>query len=276
MPSTKRLRFGTFDFDPETRELRREGTPVKLAAQPAQVLATLLAHPGEIVSREALREAVWGSQTHGDFESGLNFCITQLRSALRDSAESPIFIKTVPKRGYQFIATVTENGEQKAVSHKRPVWILVALAICMAIGVGLYAWSKTSTTRIAIGRFENQTGDPTLNRFTDQLTDAMVGELARTAPDSLRVIGNAPILRAARDRQDINRIATELKANYVILGQVQGSAANGRVLIHLIRLPEQTHLWVTRADDVNFSGGLNIQREITQRAAREVLAKLTK
>ena len=98
------MQFGIFDFDPLTRELRRKGVPVHLQAQPAQVLALLLEHAGEVVARDALRRAVWGSGTFVDFDRGLNYCIAQIRSALGDSADSPRYIRTIPKRGYQFIA----------------------------------------------------------------------------------------------------------------------------------------------------------------------------
>src|SRR2546430_2687231 len=102
MNGNGRVRFGIFDFDPETRELRREGQTVRLQAQPAQVLEVLLQHAGEVVSRDTLRLAIWGTETFVDFDRGLNFCIAQIRAALGDSADSPRFIRTVPKKGYQF------------------------------------------------------------------------------------------------------------------------------------------------------------------------------
>src|SRR3954451_2698839 len=96
-----RIRFGAFDFDPATLELRREGAPIRLQPQPAQVLAILLAHPGEVVTRETLQKTLWGEDTFVDFDRGLNFCIAQIRSALGDSATSSVYVKTLPKRGYQ-------------------------------------------------------------------------------------------------------------------------------------------------------------------------------
>jgi len=78
------FRFGIFDFDPATRELRREGVPVRLQAQPAQVLAVLVENAGKIVTREQLQRAVWGTETFVDFDRGFNFCIAQTRSALGD------------------------------------------------------------------------------------------------------------------------------------------------------------------------------------------------
>lgn len=106
-----RLRFGLFDFDLHTRELQREGVPVRLQAQPAQVLAVLLEHAGGIVTREELRQAVWGDDTHVDFSQGLNYCIAQIRTALGDSADSPRFVRTIPKQGYRFIAPILATPE---------------------------------------------------------------------------------------------------------------------------------------------------------------------
>src|SRR5215469_12901253 len=97
-------RFGLFEFDAGTRELRRDGVLVRLQAQPALVLASLVAHAGEVVSRDELHQVVWHADTFVDFERGLNFCVAQIRAALDDDASVPRFIRTIPKRGYQFIA----------------------------------------------------------------------------------------------------------------------------------------------------------------------------
>lgn len=102
-----RCRFGLFDFDLRTGELRREGEIVKLPPQPARVLALLLGRPGEIVLREELRAHLWGEDTFVDFERGLNFCILQVRTALGDSSDNPRFVQTVPRKGYRFIAPVS-------------------------------------------------------------------------------------------------------------------------------------------------------------------------
>jgi DNA-binding winged helix-turn-helix (wHTH) protein/Tol biopolymer transport system component len=100
------LRFGIFELDYRTGELRRGGVGVKLPPQPFKVLWLLASRPGEVVSREEIRAELWGADTFVDFDSGLNFCINQIRRALHDSAESPRFIHTLPKRGYRFLATV--------------------------------------------------------------------------------------------------------------------------------------------------------------------------
>jgi DNA-binding winged helix-turn-helix (wHTH) protein len=100
------LRFGTYELDPQSGELRREGALVRLPPQPFKVLWMLAARAGEVVTREEIRQELWGDDTFVDFDGGLNFCINQIRRALRDSAESPRFVHTVPRRGYRFLASV--------------------------------------------------------------------------------------------------------------------------------------------------------------------------
>ncbi len=98
------MAFGLFEFDPLSGELSREGRPSRLQPQPARVLAALVERAPEVVSREDLRQQIWSEGTFVDFERGLNFCIAQIRSALGDTADSPRFIETLPRRGYRFIA----------------------------------------------------------------------------------------------------------------------------------------------------------------------------
>ena len=265
MAGQGRVRFGIFEFDLAARELRREGVPVRMQAQPAQVLATLLEHRGELVTREMLRQAVWGAETFVDFDGSLNFCVAQIRAALGDSAESPCFVRTVPRRGYQFIAPV-------AAVRRDWVWPAVAAAVCLAFALGLVGqrwWSAHGPVRIAVTRFDNETGDPSLDRFADGLTDSVVADLTGNGAGRYGVIGNAAILRGPRERRDLLAIGSSLRARYVILGQVQGDAAHPRILAHLIRLPEQTHLWVTRRDDLSLADRPRAEAETAQRIAAE-------
>src|SRR5688572_14731451 len=97
------LRFGPFELDPRTGELRRGGELVPLAPQPFRLLLTLAERPGELVTREELRTKVWGDGTFVDYERGLNFCVLQARAALGDDAKNPQYIETLPKRGYRFV-----------------------------------------------------------------------------------------------------------------------------------------------------------------------------
>ncbi len=239
-----RVRFGLFDFETSNGELQREGVPVRLQSQPAKVLALLIGGGGEIVTREALREALWGSETFVDFDRGLNFCVAQIRSALGDSAESPRYIRTVPKRGYQFIAPVSADVPIRP--KKSPVVFVVLAAVAIALAIW-FAW-PTGRVRIAVARFDNETGNPELSSFADSLSDSVVETLTVAGAGRYGVIGNAAILREPRDQRDLLAISRSLGVQYIVLGQVQRTAGGIKTLVHLIRLPEQTHLWVSRMD----------------------------
>ncbi len=101
-----RLGFGVFELDLRAGELRKHGLRVRLQEQPFQVLAMLLEHPGEVVTREELQRRLWPADTFVDFDHGLNKAISKIREALGDSAESPRFVETVARRGYRFLAEV--------------------------------------------------------------------------------------------------------------------------------------------------------------------------
>ena len=103
-----RIRFGVFELDLRSGELRKLGIKIKLHNQPFQVLATLLEHPGEVVTREQLRRKLWPADTFVDFDVGLNSAIKKLRDALGESAEAPRYVETLPRRGYRFIAPVEQ------------------------------------------------------------------------------------------------------------------------------------------------------------------------
>ena len=112
------IRFGAFEVDAQSGELRRDGKKVKIQEQPFQVLILLVERPGEVLTREELARRLWSEQTNVDFERGLNKAITRLREALRDSAENPRYVETLPRRGYRFIAHVTNGAHGAEVETK--------------------------------------------------------------------------------------------------------------------------------------------------------------
>jgi DNA-binding winged helix-turn-helix (wHTH) protein/TolB-like protein len=255
------FRFAIFEFDLATTELRRNGIRVHLQAQPAKVLAYLLAHPGHIVSREELHDAIWGTSTFVDFERGLNVCIAQIRASLGDESTAPRYIRTVPRKGYEFICPVqrdiinpsTEPATPEPLPHSRRILFasLAVLFLASAMAAGYlysHARSHTEALTIAVARFDNETGDPQLDRFSDALTDDVVAQLTTRGESNLRIIGNAAPLRVPRQQRNLAGIASTLHAQFVILGQVQRLGSQTRILAHLIRLPDQTHLWVVRLD----------------------------
>jgi DNA-binding winged helix-turn-helix (wHTH) protein len=109
-----KIRFGVFELDLQTRELRKAGRKVAIQEQPLRVLVSLLERPGELVTRDELREKLWQSDTFVDFDTALNKAITKIRDVLADSAVSPRFVETLPKRGYRFIAPVEKPGPAEA------------------------------------------------------------------------------------------------------------------------------------------------------------------
>jgi eukaryotic-like serine/threonine-protein kinase len=166
------LRFGAFEFDPRSGELRKKGLRIRLQEQPLQVLSALLRHPGEVVTREELRSELWSAETFVDFDNGLNTVINKLREALGDSSTSPRFIETEPRRGYRFIAPVARNG-QKADATVPPVrqtrnWkilpflsvmVVAGLLVAVVIWRGRHATPLTEKDFIVLGDFANLTGD---------------------------------------------------------------------------------------------------------------------
>jgi len=301
-----RYRFGLFALDTAKLELRREGQLLRLQAQPAQVLACLVERAGEVVSREELRKAVWGDTTFVDFEAGLNFCISQIRSALRDDSAQPLYIRTVPKSGYQFVAPVEQiapegdGAPRSARSETRSsdaakrdaaptsrkakvaVWFAVVAIVLIVGAVGGLAFlmflyltpgSARYTPVLAVARFDNDTGDAALDRFTDGLTDNVVEQLTARSSGSYRVIGNAQILRVPREQRDLRAIGAALGAGYVVLGQVQASGGQLRILAHLIRLSDQTHIWVVRQDRAR-GDELRLEAELAAQISEEFAARM--
>jgi DNA-binding winged helix-turn-helix (wHTH) protein/TolB-like protein len=304
--SSSRFRFGPFNFDAATLELHRESSLLRLQSQPAQLLARLLDRHGEVISRSDLRQALWGDDTFVDFENGLNFCISQLRSVLHDDPSSPTYIRTIPKNGYQFIApvervptsqdspaaaTVPQSGDALAPPPNSEALRLSPRSLLLALSVGLAASAlifllihflptpaSARAPILAILRFDNETNNPALTTFADSLTDNVVQQLTSQIGTRYPVVGNAQILRTPREQRDLNAIASALHASYIVLGQVQsGPASSGktnvRVLAHLIRMPDQTHIWVVRLDR-EYEDPLALESEVARQIASEFSAHL--
>src|SRR5579862_6135812 len=171
-PSPVVLRFGAFQLDRRAGELHKQGLRVKLQEQPFRVLAILIRRPGELVTREEFRSQIWPADTFVDFDNSLNTSINKLREALGDSAESPRFIETLPRRGYRFIAEVTADGRSSPTVNLRsagvPSWKIAAAAavvVVVATGGVLLRRSRHHPTlaendTIVLADFTNNTGDP--------------------------------------------------------------------------------------------------------------------
>src|SRR6202142_908346 len=187
------LRFGTFELDLRSGELRKQGLRVKLQEQPFRVLAVLLRRPGEVVNREELSSQIWPADTFVDFDNGLNTAINKLREALGDSADRPRFIQTLPRRGYRFIAPVTTIDRSVSIGDGGPAatnpilkWRIAGLgAICLLAAIaslGLFWRSRqarrfTEKDTIVLADFANTTGDPV---FDDALKQGLAVQLSQS------------------------------------------------------------------------------------------------
>ena len=284
------IRFGLFELDPASGDLRREGRPVRLQPQPARVLALLVSRPGEVVTREELRRQIWSDGTFVDFERGLNFCIAQIRSALQDSADSPRFIETLPRRGYRFIAPVAPSVSPLAASvptaQEGPVPIerrglpggrLIAggLAIGTIVLIAMLAASggRDSRVRVAVVPFDNETGDTSYGNLGQGIADATVARLAAPGRvDRLAVVGNSAALRQPRSFRDLKAIGQEASVEYVVLAQVKRDASKVRLIAHLIRVSDEAHVWAQTFDRDAFT--LEAQADIAEQIAKAVADRL--
>jgi len=188
-PAPVVLHFGTFEVDLRAGELRKQGVRVKLQEQPFLVLKILLARPGEIISREEIRSAIWSSDTFVDFDNSLNTAITKLREALGDTRENPRFIETLPRRGYRFIAPVTGTDGQARrssvagpVVHRKAVTGIAVLIVVAGTAVGLFWYLRLADRlpgkdTIVLGDFANSTGDQV---FDGMLREGLSVELEQS------------------------------------------------------------------------------------------------
>jgi len=285
-----RVRFGAFEADLSSGELWRDGTPVPLQDLPFRLLAALLERPGDVVTRAELTARLWGSETFVDAVAGLNTAVAKLREALGDSAESPAFIETIPKRGYRFVAQVDEvsarrptqtasvpadasNVERRQAQGERVArmrYATVAIALVATAIVAITAYKLTAgqpQVRVAVVLFDNETRRDDLNRLAQGLTDATVFEL--TAQPRLAVIGNAAVLRTTRPFRDLVAIRDAVQADFIVIGQVQAVDDTVLVRTHLIRAQDQAHVWV-EATRMAGRSEADLQSDVAARVATAV------
>jgi DNA-binding winged helix-turn-helix (wHTH) protein/TolB-like protein len=264
--------FGTFEFDDHSMELRKNGRLVAIEPQPARALALLLSRANEVITRDELRLAVWGPDTHVDFDRGLAYCLSAIRQALGDKGDNPRFVQTLPRKGYCFVAPVRAPGGNgnshatlvpdaapvtaPAAVPRRLTWFRwAALLAVLGVGAGWLAISRGTEavpTVIAVSVFDNETGDASYDSLVSGLSDTVVVRLTEMAPARLAVVGNAEVLRKPRNIRNLKALAAAVRADYVVLGQLQRTDAGLRFVTHLIRLPEETHL---KANSLPVSNG---------------------
>src|SRR5215510_12585392 len=172
---SERLRFGPFEVDALAGELRRDGTVVPLQDLPFRLLVALLERSGDVVTRAELTALLWGNETFVDSTAGLNTAVAKLREALGEQPEQPIYIETVPKRGYRFIGQVrADTTPIRPLANRRLVWAAAATVIAIIVGITYQLRANRPQTRVAVVLFDNETGRPDVSRLSQSLTDATV------------------------------------------------------------------------------------------------------
>jgi TolB-like protein/DNA-binding winged helix-turn-helix (wHTH) protein/Flp pilus assembly protein TadD len=302
-----RLRFGVFELDPRAGELRKHGVRVRLQEQPFQVLATLLEHPGEVVTREELQKKLWPADTFVDFDHGLNKVINKIREALSDSAESPRFVETVARRGYRFLAEVkaadpaavgsTEAPTQPypaMESHDRPdlagiqatpkhplpsrAWKMSALALTLLLfaSAGIWKarfWTRPSDIRsLAVLPLESLSGDASQDYFADGMTDELITDLGQIS--ALRVISRTSVMAYKRARKPLPQIARELNVDAVVEGTVLRSGDQVRITAQLIEASADKQLW-SQSYEGELRDTLALQNKVANAIADQIRINLS-
>ena len=261
MPETKPrtvFHFGVFEVDTAARELRRDGVLIRLQDQPFELLLALLECPGEMVTREALRTRIWQTGTFVEFDQGLYTAVARLRDALGDSPENPVFIQTIPRRGYRFLAPVTHTPSTKPEIHepvpsevKRPVrapgaLIVLGIAAVLMIATAGFAVRMWYTPRpqphsIAVLPMQNFTGSAEAEYLVDGFTEELVTQLGKDP--SLQVISRTTSMRYKGSKKTLQEIGRELNVERIVEGSISRSSDVIKVTAQLIDARNDRHIW---------------------------------
>jgi TolB-like protein/DNA-binding winged helix-turn-helix (wHTH) protein/Flp pilus assembly protein TadD len=263
-PAARVLRFGIFELDVKSGELRRHGLKIRLPEQPFLILRMLLDRPGEVVTREELRQRLWSAHTSVDFDVGLNGAVRKLREALDDSADNPRFIETLPRRGYRFIASVqsapTEQTQEPIASgtttlraRTRTQWIASGLVLAATIAMLALVYQRGWRERLQAGTasepirsiavlpFANLTGDAGQDYFVDGVTDALTTDLVQAG--GFDVISRTSALRYKQAKKPLAAIRQELNVDAVVDGAIVRTGPHVRITAQLIHAATDRHLW---------------------------------
>lgn len=189
------VRFGLFVFDPRSGDLRKQGRKIRLEGQPVQVLVKLLERPGELVTREELQKELWPVDIYVNYDHGLNAAVKRLRRALNDSPARPVFVETLSRRGYRFIAPVIAAGHPVAHTHPRP-----------------------RVTDLAVLPFENLSGDPSVEYLGEGIAEAVIHALSQVP--AVRVMARSAAFRFKGASLDPQTIGRKLNVRAVLVGRV--------------------------------------------------------
>ncbi len=291
------LRFGPFEANFATGELRKHGIRLKLQDQPFQVLKMLLARPGELVTREEIRQRLWPSGTFVDFDNGLNAAVNRLREALGDSAEHPKFIETLPRRGYRFIGALDGmdpgrvpavpsvspfSGVEETAERARPWWsgktALAACGVALAVLLALGTWFSVFGVRgqvidsVAVLPFASNNLDPDMEYLCDGLTESLINNLSQLP--NLRVMARSTAFRYKGKEVDPQKVGQDLHVRAVLSGRILRRGDTLIVQAELMDLAKSSQLWggqYKRKDADAFA----LQEDLSKEISEELRLRLT-
>jgi TolB-like protein/DNA-binding winged helix-turn-helix (wHTH) protein len=300
-------RFGAFELDVKTGELKKHGIRVRLQEQPRRVLQLLLENPREVVTREELQKHLWSTDIFVDFDRSLNRAIVRLRQSLGDDSEAPSYIETVPRRGYRFLIQVETvakiNGQTTRRTESVPtaldplsppsapprrarfvilIVIVVVVAVTLAAAASLLpgpiaslvSWRQRPRIRsVAVLPLKNLSGDPAQDYFADGITDDITTDLARIT--SLRVVSATTSRKYRETGNSLQQIARELNVDAVVEGSVARSGSRIRVNAQLIDAHNDAHVWA-QIFERDAGEILEIQDSIALEVANQVHANLSR
>jgi DNA-binding winged helix-turn-helix (wHTH) protein/TolB-like protein len=260
LSARSRLRFESFEFEPKTGELYRDSRLVHLQEHPRQVLLALLERPGDVVTREQLRERLWGADTFVDFEHGLNTAVKKARQALGDSAETPEFIETLARRGYRFIGRIDGDASASAGGvaadapsnppstpavtrevSRRTLWRTAAAILLVAGAVAVWiaqrptdAETAPAGAQLAVMPFRVITAGSTDSAYLGiGVADAITTRLANTRQIAVRP--TTAVLTFQDAQSDPAALAASLGVRHLLLGTIQPTEQAYRVSVQLVR-----------------------------------------
>ena len=249
MDRSNLLRFGTFELDVRSRELRNGAVRVRLQEQPLEILRLMLQRPGEVITRDELRQQLWPEGTFVDFEHSLNAAIKRLRAALGDDADKPMFIETVPRRGYRFVGDVPASCAAKVDPPASPSMRLVVLP------------------------FSNLSDDSGQEYFSDGLTEELIAQLGPLCRGQVGIIGRWSSMFFKGSLQRACEIGQALKAEYLLEGSTRRDGSRVRITARLVEAATETQLW-SETYDRSTTDWLSVQSDVAGRVARSLLREL--
>ena len=240
------VRFGPFELDVRSRELKRGTTSVRLQDQPFEILRVMLERAGEVVTRDELRRRLWPDGTFVDFEHSLNAAIKRLRAALGDDAENPRFVQTLPRRGYRFIG---------------------------ALDTPRHGGNGPAVPRLAVLPFTNLADGGGQEYFTDGLTEEMISQLGQRCGGRIGVVArwSSMVFKGSVDRA--REIGRALRADYLLEGSVRREGDRVRITARLVDAPGETQLWAETYER-HLVDCLSVQADVAARIAESLALEL--